>query len=324
VVASSLPRLRGFAVSARTFRLVALGNVLWLFVIVASGASVRLTDSGLGCLDWPGCTAGAFVPKNGFHSYVEFSNRIVSGVAVFLTLGTWIVALLTRSARPWVRWVAGAAFLGTAAEAPLGKITVDHNLNPWLVGTHFLLAIVVLGLGVLVLLEAWGVRSDAVPAWMRRTGLVVAAACAVLVVTGTLASAAGPHSGSVAVPRVWRLESAVWLHVRATAVFAILFVLLLTWAARRGLQQVRAGLVVAGVLATQMVVGEVQYRNHLPWWLVLIHVTLAAGLWASTAAFVALLWRPRRRLSAPTSGRPGSPGVRLHREPPTRETAPRS
>jgi heme a synthase len=324
VVVSSLPRLRGVAVSARTFRLVALGNVLWLFVIVASGASVRLTDSGLGCLDWPGCSAGAFVPKNGFHSYVEFSNRIVSGVAVFITLGTWILALLTRSARPWVRWVAGAAFLGTAAEAPLGKITVDHNLNPWLVGTHFLLAIVVLGLGVLVLLEAWDVRSDTVPAWMRPTGLLLAAACAVLVVTGTLASAAGPHSGSVAVPRVWRLESAVWLHVRATAVFAVSFVLLLTWVARRGLHQVRAGLVVAGVLATQMVVGEVQYRNELPWWLVLIHVTLAAGLWASTAAFVALLWRPRHRSSVPTSGRAGLPRVRLSREPPTRETAPRS
>jgi cytochrome c oxidase assembly protein subunit 15 len=324
VVASSLPRLRGFAVSARTFRLVALGNVLWLFVIVASGASVRLTDSGLGCLDWPGCSAGAFVPKNGFHSYVEFSNRIVSGVAVFLTLGTWLVALLTRSARPWVRWVAGAAFLGTAAEAPLGKITVDHNLNPWLVGTHFLLAIVVLALGVLVLLEAWGVRSDAVPAWMRPTGLLLAAACAVLVVTGTLASAAGPHSGSVAVPRVWRFEPAVYVHVRATAVFAVAFVLLLTWVARRGLHQVRAGLVVAGVLATQMVVGEVQYRNHLPWWLVLIHVTLAAGLWASTAVFVALLWRPRHRLSVPTSGHAGSPRVRLRRESEARETPSRA
>jgi len=292
VVASSLPRLRGFAVSARTFRLVALGNVCWLLVIVASGASVRLTDSGLGCLDWPGCSAGAFVPKNGFHSFVEFSNRIVSGVAVFITLGTWIVALLTRSARPWVRWVAGVAFLGTAAEAPLGKITVDHNLNPWLVATHFLLAIVVLGLGVLVVLEAWGVRSDVVPAWIRRTGLVLAAACAVLVVTGTLASAAGPHSGSVAVPRVWSFEPAVWLHVRATAVFAVSFVLLLTWVARHHLHQLRAGLVVAGVLAVQMVIGEVQYRNELPWWLVLIHVTLAAALWASTAVFVALLWRP--------------------------------
>lgn len=293
-VETSLPRLRGLTTSARTFRRAALANVLWLFVIVASGASVRLTDSGLGCLDWPGCTAGAFVPKNGFHSFVEFSNRIVSGVAVFMTLGMWIVTLLTRSARPWVRWVAGAAFVGTAAEAPLGKITVDHNLNPWLVGTHFLLALVVLMLGVFVLLEAWGVRGDAVQPWVRRVGLLVGASCAVLVVTGTFATAAGPHSGSVAVPRVGSFEPAVWLHVRATAVFGISFALLLVWLAIRRYGQLRAALGVLGVLAVQMAVGEIQYHTKLPWWLVLTHVTLAAALWAATVALVALLWRPDR------------------------------
>jgi cytochrome c oxidase assembly protein subunit 15 len=294
VVAWSLPRLRALTLSARTFRRIALANVLWLFVIVASGASVRLTDSGLGCLDWPGCTAGAFVPKNGFHSFVEFSNRIVSGVAVFLTLGTWIAALLTRSNASWVRWITGIAFLGTAAEAPLGKITVDHNLNPWLVGTHFLLAIAVLGLGVVVLLEAVGARGDVVPVWVRRVGLLIGAACGVLVVTGTFATAAGPHSGSVAVPRVWSFEPAVWLHVRATAVFGIAFALLLAWLVLRRAHQLRPAVVVIGVLAVQMAVGEVQYRTKLPWWLVLTHVTLAAALWAATVAFVALLWRPRQ------------------------------
>jgi cytochrome c oxidase assembly protein subunit 15 len=294
VVAWSLPRLRALTLSARTFRRIALANVLWLFVIVASGASVRLTDSGLGCLDWPGCTAGAFVPKNGFHSFVEFSNRIVSGVAVFLTLGTWIAALLTRPNASWVRWVTGIAFLGTAAEAPLGKITVDHNLNPWLVGTHFLLAIAVLALGVVVLLEAIGARGDVVPVWVRRVGLLIGAACAVLVVTGTFATAAGPHSGSVAVPRVWSFEPAVWLHVRATAVFGIAFALLLAWLVLRRPHQLRPALIVIAVLAVQMAVGEVQYRTKLPWWLVLTHVTLAAALWAATVAFVALLWRPRQ------------------------------
>jgi cytochrome c oxidase assembly protein subunit 15 len=293
VVASSLPRLRGFSVSVRTFRRVALANVLWLFVIVASGASVRLTDSGLGCLNWPGCSAGSFVPKNGFHSFVEFSNRIVSGVAVFVTLATWIVVLLTRSAPRWVRWVAGAAFVGTLAEAPLGKITVDHNLNPWLVGTHFLLALAVLLLGVLVLLEAWGVRGEPVPRSVRRLAVLVAVACAALLVTGTLATAAGPHSGSVAVPRIGSFKPAVWLHVRATAVFAVSFVLLLLWLAWRRMRHLRTGLLVVGVLAAQMAVGEIQYRTKLPWWLVLAHVTLAAAVWAATAVFVALLWRPR-------------------------------
>jgi heme A synthase len=48
---------------------------------------------------------------------------------------------------------AGLAFLGTLLQAPLGAITVYYKLNPWLVGTHFLLSIVVLTLGVLVALD---------------------------------------------------------------------------------------------------------------------------------------------------------------------------
>jgi len=293
VLETSLPRLRGFTVSLRTFRRVALANVLWLFVIVASGATVRLTGSGLGCEHWPGCNAGTKVLPTSYHGYVEFSNRIISGVALFVALGTWLVARATPSLARWVRWVAGTAVLITLAEIPLGKITVDHHLNPWLVGTHFLLSFALLALGLIVLLEAWDVRSDGVPSWVRRVGLVVGAACIVLVVTGTLATAAGPHSGSVAVPRVWSFRPAVWLHVRATAVFGISFALLLAWLAFHRLRQVRAALVVIGVLAAQMAVGEIQYRTKLPWWLVLTHVTLAAALWSATTLFVALLWRAR-------------------------------
>jgi heme a synthase len=291
----SLPRLRGLTVSARVFRYAALGNVAMLFVIVASGAFVRLTGSGLGCEHWPGCNAGTKIAPTNYHAYVEFSNRIVSGAAVFVTLATWVLALLTPSVRPWARRLAAVAFLGTLAEAPLGAVTVKYHLNPWLVGTHFLLSLVVLACAVLLALEAWGVRSDTVPAWVRWGGLVVALAACGLVISGVFATAAGPHSGSVAVPRVWSFKPAVWLHVRATAVFGISFALLLGWLARHRLRQLRPAIAVLVVLAAQMAVGELQYRwtPALPWWLVLVHVSLSAALWATTVSFVALLWRPR-------------------------------
>jgi heme A synthase len=41
-----------------------------------------------------------------------------------------------------------------------------------------------------------------------------------------------------------------------------------------------------------MAVGELQYRSHLPWWLVLVHVGLAAAVWASAVALVAAIRRP--------------------------------
>jgi len=46
------------------------------------------------------------------------------------------------------------------------------------------------------------------------------------------------------------------------------------------------------VLVAQAVVGEVQYRNALPWGLVLVHVALAASIWALSLALAFALWRP--------------------------------
>ena len=51
-------------------------NVVMLILIVATGATVRLTGSGLGCEHWPGCQAHHFEPKS-YHSYIEFGNRVV-------------------------------------------------------------------------------------------------------------------------------------------------------------------------------------------------------------------------------------------------------
>jgi cytochrome c oxidase assembly protein subunit 15 len=290
-VETSLPRLRGITISGRAFRGIALANALALLVVVGTGATVRLTGSGLGCEHWPGCTAGDPFPTKGYHSVVEFSNRIVAAVTIACTLATFVGALLAP-VRSWVRWIAAAAFVGTLAQAPLGAITVYYHLNPWLVLTHFLLSLTLLTMAVLVAVEAWELRGGSEPALVRLGGLLVAASAAVLVVTGTFATASGPHSGSVAVPRVWSFRPAVWLHVRATAVFGISFLLLAAWLAVRRSRELRPAVAVLGVLVVQMIVGEIQYRTKLPWWLVLVHVTLAATLWASVVAFVALLWRP--------------------------------
>jgi len=47
----------------------------------------------------------------------------------------------------------------------------------------------------------------------------------------------------------------------------------------------------------QAIVGEVQYRTALPWWLVLVHVALAASIWVVTISVAYLLWRPAAPLA---------------------------
>src|SRR5689334_639137 len=142
-----------------------------LVLIVATGATVRLTGSGLGCEHWPGCQQHHFEPKS-FHSYIEFSNRVIAAIMILVTLLTWIAARGHRR-------LAAIVFVGTLAQAPLGALTVHYHLNPWLVLSHFLLSIVVLTLGVVLALEVRGRVRSALPAWVPRVGLLVGLAAAV-------------------------------------------------------------------------------------------------------------------------------------------------
>jgi cytochrome c oxidase assembly protein subunit 15 len=301
--ASAVPARR-FAptVSPLAFRRVALAAVGALVLIVATGATVRLTGSGLGCPHWPTCTTQHALPR-GYHSDIEFSNRLVSGLTVLTTLVLALAAWRTRGLGSRGRWLATGVFAGTLAQAPLGAITVYYDLNPYLVISHLLLSLTVLALGVLTLLEAARlVRGGAapLPSLVRLGGLVLLVAVVVLAVSGTAATAAGRfpgNSGTQVVPRLGSFYPAVYWHVRSVAVFGIVFLVLAAWAwTRRSaypwLLRGCAGLL--AILAAQMTIGEVQYRTYgdVPWSLVLLHVATAAMLVAWTVGLVARLWRP--------------------------------
>jgi len=299
VESTLVARARRLELSPATFRRLALGSAGWLWLIVISGATVRLTASGLGCEHWPGCTAGNPFPSKSYHSFIEFGNRMVSAVTILATLLGWVGSRFTPGVPRWVRRLALATFLGTLAQAPLGAITVYAGLNPWLVMSHFLLALTVLAAGVVVAVEAVsfevGRAGTRLPRIIRRGAFVAAAALLALVITGTISTAAGPHPGSSDVERIWRLHAALYVHVRATAIFGTLFLGFLVYIfrnrARWPLYAEGAGLLLFALLV-QMAVGELQYRTHLPWWLVLIHVALAASVWVCGIALVTIIQRP--------------------------------
>jgi cytochrome c oxidase assembly protein subunit 15 len=206
------------------------------------------------------------------------------------------------------------------AQIPLGGLTVILDLHPLAVMSHFLLALVVVALSVTVVFEAWshasGLSAPVVPRWLRLVALVGVVACAAMVVTGAIATASGPHPGAdEAVERLGLgISDTVYVHVRATAVFGI-GLLLVGWQLRRARRAapgvVRLALVLLGVLLAQMLVGEIQYRNALPWGLVLVHVTLAATIWALTVALAYVLWRPPLALVARSAGRVDAVGEPL-------------
>jgi cytochrome c oxidase assembly protein subunit 15 len=306
-------------VSSRRFLQLAVGTVVALGLVVTSGAFVRLTGSGLGCDNWPRCGSTPF-PALSYHPMIEFGNRVIAVCGILASLATWHASRRVPGLPRWVVRVALAAFLGTVAQIPLGGITVILDLHPLAVMSHFLLALVVVALSVVVTFEAWsratGLGAPVGRRWLRLIALVGVVACAVLVVTGAIATASGPHPG--ADQDVHRLglgiRDTVYVHVRATAVFGIGLVLV-GWQLLRSRREapgvVRIAFVLLAVLLAQMAVGEIQYRNALPWGLVLVHVTLAATIWALTVGIVYALWRPPLALVAPAAERSQAVGEPL-------------
>ena len=296
-------RVRAFELSTRQFLGLTLASVAALWLIVVTGAAVRLTDSGLGCRHWPGCEKGHPLPAKDYHAFIEFGNRVIGGVTIVVVLLTALAAWRTPSLSRGARRLALGVFLGTLAQAPLGYLAVKTDLRWPVVATHLLLSMAVLAGAVVLALEAYatlrGRAEPFVPLELRRLALLVAGAALALLVTGTLATAGGPHSGGGAehVDRLWRLQPLIYVHAGSVAVFGIGLVFVLGYlAARRERAQWLFGFggAVAGLLVVQMVVGEIQYRTHLPWPLVLAHVGLAGAVWALLVAFVTVLWRPPR------------------------------
>jgi cytochrome c oxidase assembly protein subunit 15 len=308
-VESSAPaRLRVLEITPARFRALAFAAAGALYVIVSTGATVRLTGSGLGCEHWPGCQPGNPFPEKGYHSYIEFGNRMVAGTTIVLTLLAWLASRRVENLPRWVPRAALAVFVGTLLQAPLGALAVYVHLHPVAVIPHLLLSMLVLGAALLVALEAVSPPAHVVPEELRRAALVLVGAAFALVVTGTFATAAGPHSGGDRVARYGRLDALLPVHAAGVAIFGLTLVFLVGYlAARRRavplLFRLAVGLV--ALLLVQMGIGELQYRTHLPWWLVLVHVAVAAAVWGWTVVLVALLRRTAAPLAVPPSGREG-------------------
>jgi len=279
--------------------LVELG-ALWL--IVLTGAAVRLTDSGLGCRHWPGCEEGHPLPAKDGHAFIEFGNRLFGAITIAATLLVWLAARRTPALSRRLVQLALAVFLGTLLQAPIGLLAVASDLRWPIVMLHLLLSVALLGAAAVLALEVRAVqvgRVEAlVPRELRRLGLAFTAACFVLIVSGSFATAAGPHSGGGEVDRIdrlGRLEPVVYVHGAVVGVFLCAFLFSLGYLGARRERSPRLfalALSVFVVLLAQMGLGELQWRTHLPWGLVLVHVFLAATVWIGTVALATLFWRP--------------------------------
>ena len=200
--------LARMAVTPTQYRRVAYVALGSLTLIVLTGAAVRLTDSGLGCSNWPKC-GGTPLPPLSTHALIEFGNRAVSGIVGVITVVAAVLAWTRRPFRRDLFWLALLLPLGVVAQAVLGGFTVLNHLAPGFVMAHFSLSLLIL---VAAFALAWrstyepGSRpraTDRVVVWSVR-GLIPLGALTIF--AGTAATAAGPHSGGFTGQVVHRLH----------------------------------------------------------------------------------------------------------------------
>ena len=256
--------------------------------IVVTGAAVRLTGSGLGCSDWPTCEQDRFIPEAEIHGWIEFGNRLITGLVSIAVIAA-VLGSLARSPRrsDLVSWSWGLV-AGVVGQVVLGGIVVLSHLNPWLVLGHFALSMVLVFNAVVLHHRAGdhirpGPRAIALSV-RRLTGLLTGLAVVVLA-TGTLVTGTGPHAGSREDP-IARLPFTVREVARVhgtTVVITLIVVAALTLAVRRHvpsgdpLQQAVRWLI--ALVVAQAAIGWTQYFTGVPVVLVGLHVAGATALW---------------------------------------------
>ncbi|MFP5021367.1 COX15/CtaA family protein [Pseudonocardia phyllosphaerae] len=275
---------------------LAIANLVAQIGIGVTGSVVRVTGSGLGCSTWPQCEPGSMVPVSHaeiapLHMWIEFSNRLLGVVVALTTAAVLLGAFRTVPRRRRLRGLALAMPVGVVAQAVIGGVTVLTGLSWWTVSLHFLASMVLVWCSVLLVDaagEADGPVTRTVPAAGRGLVLVSTVVLAVLLLAGTLVTAAGPHGGDPATPRL-ALSIPGLAQAHADVLFAYLGTLVglgfLLHACAAPARLVRRFRVLVVVVLAQGALGGIQYALGVPELLVSLHV-LGAGLVAAAAASV--------------------------------------
>lgn len=273
--------------------LVALGA---LSLIVLTGAGVRLTDSGLGCPDWPKCYGGTTPPLES-HAIIEYGNRLITGIVGLAVIAASVLAWFRRPFRGHLALFGALLPVGVIGQAILGALVVKYHLAPGLVMLHFVLSMMLLdaafALAWCARYEPWERRRshDRVGVWAVRALIPLGQ---LTILAGTIATASGPHAGAHAGQLVHRfhfegartLEWVVQRHAVIAAVYGcatigVWFLLRRSGGDRRALKPLT---VVIGLLALQGAIGGLQWYLELPTELVWVHIAVATCNW------LAMLW----------------------------------
>ncbi|MQA95804.1 MAG: heme A synthase [Streptosporangiales bacterium] len=306
--------LRGFA----------LAGIVVNCGIAVTGATVRVTGSGLGCPEWPHCTPDSLVPvadpeHDPINMAIEFGNRQLTWL-VFAVAALCLIAAYRshrsdgplRGRRDLVL-LAALQPVGVAMQGVVGGIVVLTDLHPAAVAGHFLASIAMIVAAVALWVrsgESGGPVRSVVRPELRILALVLVAVTAALIVAGTVVTGTGPHAGDIKAPR-YALDIVTVTQVHADLVYVTVGLTFALWLALRltdspRLARRRAAELL-GIELLQGGIGYAQYFLGVPAALAALHVLGAVLVWV---AVLRLYFALRVREPVPEPAAP-APAARL-------------
>lgn len=151
--------------------------VVWfVFLVILAGGVVRMTQSGMGCPDWPKCF-GRWIPPvsiselpanykelyafkyvdtsfNPYHTWIEYFNRLLGALLGLLLVIQFILSLRFWRSDKKIVFLCAATLLLTGFQGWLGSKVVEANLEVFKVTTHMLVALVIAALAVTIVQRA--------------------------------------------------------------------------------------------------------------------------------------------------------------------------
>lgn len=288
-----------FAPTIRAQRIITLILLLCQGGITVSGAVVRVTGSGLGCVTWPNCQPGSLVPVAGtaplIHQAIEFGNRLLTFVVAAAAIAA-VVAMHAAQRRVELKVLAWISLAGVVVQALIGAISVLLDLRWWAVALHFLPSMVLVWVAALLWVRVAepddGTPTLTFPKTARTLALIAAFALAVVLITGTMVTGSGVHAGDAEAGLTGRLEvntthmaiaHAVCMYVYNGFTVAVMYFL---YKHKAPAAAKKAGWMLLAAIAIQWAIGVFQFWMGVPRWTVPFHI----GMSSVVNAFTAILW----------------------------------
>lgn len=264
--------------------------------ITVTGSIVRVTGSGLGCETWPLCHEGSLVPTAGaapwLHQAIEFGNRLLTFVVAAAAIAVFVMVLKAHRRRELIVY-AVISGLGVLLQALIGGFSVLLDLVWWLVALHFLPSMILVWIAALLYTRLAqpddGTRTRTFPAVIRGMTVVATVALAIVLVTGTMVTGAGPHSGDDGVGMEGRLEVDIdWIaHIHGYSMYlylalTLIVVGMLYWKKASPAAKQTSWMLIAMILI-QGAIGIAQYNLGVPPWSVPLHIAMSSVVVAFSA-----------------------------------------